>query len=165
MRRALLAITAIAGLSAPLQAAVASDRSDIVAEVQAFNAAGSTGDRAAYVSHCTDDAEVIDHETPYAFPAPDACGKDWDALTPWAAKNGITFDNFRQTLGPPAFINIDGDAAYAVFPAKAWFMQDGKRSLERLYATFVLRRQGGAWRIARVTWTSLGWGPAATPRR
>ena len=164
MRRIFLAITVLSSFFAAPSAAIASDRADIIALVQAFNAAGNKGDRAAWAAYCTGDAEVVDHETPYVFRGPNACATEWDALAPWAAKNRISFENFRQTFAAPTFIDIDGDRAYAVFPGRAWFTQNGRRRLERLYATFVLQRRGPTWRIAQVTWTSLGWGPAARRR-
>lgn len=55
--------------------------------------------------------------------------------------------------------------AYAVFPVKVWFKQDGRAKVENLYLTTALRRQAHSWRIARLIYSSLGWGPVDARRR
>ncbi|HZZ86855.1 MAG TPA: nuclear transport factor 2 family protein [Caulobacteraceae bacterium] len=159
MRTFILALLAAISLA---QSAQASDRSDIIALVQAFNRAQTTD---AYQALCADDAIVIDHAPPFMFRGPRACAAAWEADLAWAAKDGLSLDRLVQKLAAPTFVRIDGDQAYAVFAGKAWFDAGRRREVEGLYATFVLRRQAGAWRIAAVTWSSLGWRAISRPRR
>jgi hypothetical protein len=136
---------------------LASVRSEIVAIVQKFNAADS---RTSYVAYCANDVVIVDHEPPFVFRGPDACGKDWDALVVWGEKHRIGWDHFRQDAASPVFFEKDRDQVYAVFPVKACgFTQNGRPKVEKLYSTFVFRRYGNTWRIAAITWSSLGFAP------
>jgi ketosteroid isomerase-like protein len=161
MGRAFFAVAALAlAVAAPAWAA-ASDESDVVAIVQAFNDAGNKSDRNGYVSYCAEDAVVTDHVPPFVFTGPAACQDDYDAIVAWGRQNRIAIaDAYQSMARRPEHVSIVGDRAYAVFRAPAWFTQDGRKQLETLYATFVLRRTAPGWRIASLTWTSLGWAPS-----
>lgn len=139
--------------------AAASDRSDIVRVVQAFN---SSATKEIYQSYCTSDAIIIDHVAPLMFAGPKACESEWDAVGAWASKYGFAFNSIVQRLYEPTFLSIAGDHAYAVFPGRAWFNYRGRKETERLYVTFLLRREAGGWRIETLTYSSLGWKPDAS---
>ena len=127
--------------------------------VQAFNEAGNKGDRNAYVSYCTDDAVMIDREPPYLFRGPTACGDEWDAVVSWSAEHKISADQLSIKFSAPVLVDVAGDRAYAVFPITGRFTMNGTKMLEPEYATFVLRRQSQGWRIAGLSWSTLGWKP------
>jgi ketosteroid isomerase-like protein len=151
------AIVVLAGTAA------ASDRSDVIAVVQAFNDAAT---KEAYQSYCTDDAVIVDHVPPFVFRGPKACEAEWDADVAWAVKNKFSLQGAVQKASAPVFFTVDGDQAYAVFPVKAsWLTHERRRDLETLYATFALRRQGDSWRVANMAWASLGWRLVPPSRR
>lgn len=152
----------IVAVSVAAGSAHASDRSDIISVVQAFNAAQT---EAAYQGFCTDDALVIDHAPPFVLRGPTACIDEWRADLGWAAKNGFSLDHMVQKLEAPTLVVVEGDRAYAVFKGKAWFDAGRRRMVEGLYATFVLRRQASTWRISEVAWSSLGWRAVSRTRR
>ncbi len=145
--------------------AAASDRSDVVAVVQAWNDAGNRGDRSGYASFCTKDAVVVDHIPPYVFQGPTACADEYDAVVAWGVKSKIGIDGLSQKIFDPVFFEQEGDSAYAVFPMKGWFKQNGDRQLENLYLTVVLRREANHWRIVSLVYTTMGWGPVGAHRR
>lgn len=106
---------------------------------------------------------MIDHESPYVFRGPDACGQSFDVFGAWAKQNQIGFDHFEQKILPPVFFDSEGDRAYAVFPVKVSLTQNGRPESEGSYATFVLRRHARNWRIESLTWGSTGFTPPLTP--
>jgi hypothetical protein len=59
------------------------------------------------------------------------------------------------------FVDVAGDRAYAVFPTIGRFAMNGTKMSEPEYAAFVMRRQGQSWRIAAMSWSTLGWKPVA----
>ena len=163
MRRIGLAVVAtIAAMAAPY-AAAASDRSDVIAAVQGYNDAGNKGDRAGYASYCTPDAIVVDQVEPFVFQGPTACAQEYDAVVAWGVRNKIAAEELYQKVYEPVSFRLDGDTAYAVFPVKGWFKQDGRPQVETLYLTTVLRRQAQGWRIQGLVYSTLGWKPSATP--
>jgi ketosteroid isomerase-like protein len=138
----------------------ASDRSDIIGVIQAYNDAGNRADRAGYASYCTADAVVLDHVPPYRFQGPTACADEYDAVVAWGARRKVDAMAIYEEVEAPAFLEIDGDAAYGVFPMKAWFTEDGQRRFEPLYLTVALHRLPEGWRMTSVTYASFGWGKA-----
>lgn len=139
--------------------ATATDKQDVVAAVQAYNDAGNKADRKAYASSCTSDAVVVDHVPPYLFQGPTACADEYDAVVAWGAANKIGTDDLYQKVFDPVFFERSGKNAYAVFPVTDWFKQNGKKQVEKLYLTTVLRREENSWRIARLVYTTMGWAP------
>jgi ketosteroid isomerase-like protein len=163
--RLILAATAMAvAMNWPITA-TASDKADVVTVIQSFNHAGNKGDRSGYISYCAEDAVVVDHVPPYLFQGPTACGDEYDAVVAWGTQNKIGTDDLYQKVYKPLFFEKQGDVAYAVFPVKGWFKQNGHRQVENLYLTAVLRRSAHSWRIARLAFASLGWGPVGVRKR
>jgi ketosteroid isomerase-like protein len=152
----LLSVTFIAP-----SAALATDRSDVIALVQAYNEAGNRGDRAAYASYCTEDAEVVDHVPPYQFRGPMACADEYDAVVAWATSNGVVVNGLALVVLDPVFFEARDGRAYVVFPVDARFTERGRRQVEKLYLTTVLRREASQWRIESLTYSSEGLTPAA----
>ena len=159
----LAVVAALGAFAATPSVASASDRSDVIAVVQAFNDAGNRGDRSGYAAYCTADATVTDHAPPYVFHGPAACADEYDAVVAWGAKRNIGVDALSQKIYEPVFFEAEGDTAYAVFPMKGWFKQAGRPQLENLYLTTVMRREANGWRIASLVYSSLGWNPSDAP--
>ena len=135
------------------------DKQQVIAVIQAYNDAGNKADRTGYASYCTTDAVVVDHVPPYLFKGTTACADEYDAVVAWGPLNKIGVDGLYQKVFEPVFFDLQGDRAYAVFPVTDWFRQSGRKQIEKLYLTAVLRRDGGSWRIASLAYSSLGWAP------
>jgi ketosteroid isomerase-like protein len=164
-RQIILAVVAAAVAVLHAAPAAAADRQDVIAVIQAFNTAGNKGDRSGYADFCTPDAVVVDHTPPYLFQGPTACAEEYDAVVAWGARNKIGVDDSLQKVFEPVFFEVQGDVAYAVFPVKAWFREDGHPQVESMYLTAVLRRQANKWRIASLAYSTLGWASVAAQRR
>jgi ketosteroid isomerase-like protein len=158
-----LAYAAIGVVLSGPAAAFASDKADVVAVVQAYNDAGNKSDRSGYASYCAEDAVVVDHVPPYVFQGPTACADEYDAVVAWSALNKISVDDYYQKVFEPVFFEVHGDMAYAVFPVKGWFKQNGSPQVEALYLTTTLRRQAHTWRITHLVYSTLGWAPGDKP--
>jgi ketosteroid isomerase-like protein len=138
--------------------AMASDKGDIIAVVQAFNAAGNKGDRSGYASFCSADAVMIDHVPPYTFRPPNACAQEYDAVVK-GAMPGLDPSSLVQKVLDPVFFEQKGDRAYAVFPLQAFFKLAGRAQIERSYITVGLRQENHRWLIESFVYSSLGWSP------
>ncbi len=143
----------------------ATDRQDVIAVVQAYNIAGNRGDRGAYASYCTHETTIVDEVPPYMFQGPSACADEYDAVVAWRTENKIRVDDFYQKVFDPVSFDVKGDLAYAVFPARGSFSQDGRKEVENLYLTTVMCREAHGWRIIRLVYSTLGWRPARQGRR
>ncbi len=163
MTRSVLAAAAMGVVLSGPVAAFGSDKADVVAVVQAYNDSGNRSDRSGYASYCTEDAVVVDHIPPYSFQGPRACADEYDAVVAWSALNKIGVDDQYSKVFEPVFFEVHADVAYAVFPVKAWFKQNGRPQVEALYLTTTLRRQAHTWRITHLIYSTLGWGPGDKP--
>jgi hypothetical protein len=56
-----------------------------------------------------------------------------------------------SALGPPTYVRVEGDQAYAVFPDHYSYKRDGVRVDERATWTITARKSAGGWRI--VAWS------------
>ncbi|MDP9266792.1 MAG: nuclear transport factor 2 family protein [Acidobacteriota bacterium] len=141
-----LAIVLVAALAA------ASDKSDAVAAVHQFADGFNQGDVASALATCASPASIVDEFPPYAWQGPKACADwahDYDAD---AKKNGIT--DGKVTLGKPWHVDVSGDRAYVVMPAKYSFKQKGKRATEPASILTVALQKGTAgWRITGWAWS------------
>ncbi len=140
MRKIILA-AALVALAGP---AAASDESDIAAVVNGYN-------KDFAPSYCAPQAAIIDEFAPHSWIGATACA-DW--LTSFGADaktNGIT--DGVVTPGKPEHIQVDGDRAYAVYPADYNFKKKGKPVHEKGTWTFALQKLSGSWKITAWTWS------------
>ena len=160
MLRQIALITRLASpLALQAAQAEAADRQDVIAIVQAQNAAGDRGDRGGYASYCNAETTIVDHVPPYMFQGPSACLAEYDAVVAWCAANGVRVDDLSQKIFDPIFFDVKGDFAYAVFPVRDGFSLNGRKQVENLYLTTVMRRDAHTWRIISLVYSSLGWSP------
>jgi len=140
MRKIIIA-AALAAIASP---AAASDQTDIEAVVKGYNSALSP-------SYCASPAAIIDEFGQHSWIGATACA-DWAAAFNADAKaNGIT--DPVVTPGKPEHILVNGDRAYAVFPATYDFKEKGKKVHEKSSWTFAFQKIGGQWKIAAWTWS------------
>ena len=60
------------------------------------------------------------------------------------ALNKIGVDDYYQKVFEPVFFEVHSDVAYAVFPVKGWFKQNGRTQVEALYLTTTSAAAAGA---------------------
>lgn len=142
-------ILALAAGIAALPAA-ASDMADVAATVNQYNDDFNKGDVKAAVALCTGHTLIIDDFPPHAWQGANSC-MDWaNALAAYDKKGGIS--NEVVTLAKALHLTVTGDRAYAVYPARYSYTQNGKPIKEQGVWTFALEKQVGGWRIAGWAW-------------
>jgi len=151
MRTTLIGLIAVA-LGAAAQTGKTQESSAVMTAVSQFVDAFNKGDAKAIAAACSEQASVIDEFPPHEWHGVGACTKwasDYDVD---AKKRGIT--DGLVTIGKPRHLDISGDVAYVVLPADYVYKMNGKPVKESGSAfTLVLRRSGGAWRIAGWSWS------------
>jgi ketosteroid isomerase-like protein len=144
----LLAVLAVALAAIP---AAASEKTDVTATVRQFVDGMNKGDTKTALATCAASASIIDEFPPHEWQGPTACAdwaKDFDAYN---KKNGIT--DGVVTLGRPRHVDISGDRAYAVIPARYTCKQKGKRLTESgSTLTVALQKAATGWRITGWAW-------------
>ncbi|MDQ2929357.1 MAG: nuclear transport factor 2 family protein [Gemmatimonadota bacterium] len=149
MYRALIVLVVALLSVAPSAAA---QQSDVMAAVHRFGDAFNKGDTKAVNAACSDQAVIIDEFPPYVWRGPGTCGKWMDAYAADATKNKIT--DGQVTLGKELHVDITGDHAYVVMPARYVFKKDGKPvSEDSSSITMVLQKRATEWTVAGWAWT------------
>lgn len=139
MRKLILA----AALMAIASPAAASDQSDIAAVVKGYNTAFAP-------SYCAPQAAIIDDFGQHAWMGATACA-DW--LTSFGADskaNGIT--DGVVTPGKAERLKVNGDRAYAVYPAHYDYKLKGNPVHETGTWTFAFQKLSGSWKITGWAW-------------
>ena len=138
--------------------ASASDKSAAVAAAHQFIDGFNVGNTKSALAACAPSTSIVDEFAPHMWSGPGACARWADAYNANASANGIT-DGF-VTLEAPWEVDVKGDIAYVVFPAKYAYQQHGKPVLENgsVFAV-VLHKMDGSWRIVSWTWAEH---PAST---
>ena len=139
---------AIALLTAP---ALASDKTDVMAVVHQFNDSLNKGDVKSALATCASPVSIIDEFPPHEWQGATACA-DWaNAFETSNKQNGIT--DAIATIGKPWHVDITGDRAYVVVPAKFTYKQHGKRVTESgSILTVALQKGADGWRMTGWAW-------------
>lgn len=132
--------------------AAASDKTDVMATVNQFVDGFNQGDTKRALAVCAAPASIIDEFPPYVWQGATACAdwaRDYDAS---AKQEGMT--DAVVTLAKPWHIDVAGDRAYVVAPARITYKQKGKRVTEPASIFTVTLQKGAAgWRITAWTWS------------
>ncbi|HEV2364205.1 MAG TPA: nuclear transport factor 2 family protein [Caulobacteraceae bacterium] len=121
------------------------------AAVRRFVAAFNRGDVAAEESVHDADATIIDEFAPHIW-------RGAGAVRAWASDleksdKAAGDSNDHLVLAKPTRLEVEGHAAYAVFPATVTYTEKGKALAETGRMTFAFHRAAGAWKIAGWAWT------------
>ena len=115
------------------------------------------GDIKAFADAHRDGAVIIDEFPPYQWGGTGSV-KQWGAdYGKDAAAKGITAG--RVDYGAPLQAHSNGTSAYVVLPTTYRFQQKGAKMAGKGSMTFVMVRDGAAWKIA--SWTYSGATPVA----
>lgn len=149
MRRVLSLMFLVILMAAPL---LATEQADVMKVVNQFVDGFNKGDVPSALATCASPAFIIDEFPPYAWQGANACA-DWARdFDTWSKQEGVTEP--VVTLGKPATLEVNGDRAYVVTPAKITFKQKGKKASEpRSVMTVALQKTGEGWRITAWTWS------------
>jgi ketosteroid isomerase-like protein len=131
--------------------AMASDKSDVWAEVHQFADAVNKGDPKLLLAQCGALTSIIDDFAPHLWQGATACA-DWaKSFGDWAKQNSVT--DAAVTLHRPLHVDITGDRAYVVAEADFTYKEKGKRKADRGSAwTMVLQKSGTGWQILGWAW-------------
>jgi hypothetical protein len=141
MHKIMLA-AALAVLATP---AIASDQTDIAAVVKGYN----TNFAATY---CAPQSAIIDEFAPHSWIGATACA-DWlKSFDAYSKANSVT--DAVVTITKPQTLKIEGDKAYAVYPAHYDFKMKGKPVREMGTWTFAFEKRPGGWKITAWTWSA-----------
>lgn len=144
----------ILGLAAGLVAvpAWAGPAEDATAAVTSVLDKFNGGDFYAFAEAHRDGALIIDEFPPYQWGGSGSV-EQWGAdHEKDAAAKGITAG--RVDYGAPLQAHSNGNSAYVVLPTTYRFQQKGAKMAGKGSMTFVMVRNGGAWKIA--SWTYSG---------
>ncbi|HUE66106.1 MAG TPA: nuclear transport factor 2 family protein [Rhizomicrobium sp.] len=147
MRMMILALAAALAATS----AVASDKTDVMAVVKQAVDDSNKGDMKAMAALCAANTSIIDEFPPHAWQGPTACS-DWsNDFDAYNKKNGIT--DGVVTLGKARHIDVSGDRAYVVIPAKFAYKQNGKPVVESgSIFTVALQKVAAGWRVTGFAW-------------
>jgi ketosteroid isomerase-like protein len=131
--------------------AAATDKAEAMATVHQFVDGFNQGDTKTALAACAAPAAIIDEFPPYAWQGKTACAdwaRDYDASS---KKDGVT--DGVVTLGQPWHVDVVGDRAYVVVPARYTYKQHGKRVTEPASVlTVSLQKVAAGWRITAWAW-------------
>ncbi len=128
--------------------ALASEKADVLADINAFYAALDKGDMAAVTKAHTANPTILDEFTPH----------HWSGLSGWLAdfgadsqKNGISGSALK--LIKVRRVLVEGDHAYVATATDYVFKQKGKPRVEHAMMTFALDKTADGWKIASWAFT------------
>ena len=148
MKKVLLAVLASVFVVPALWAASA----DVMAPIRQFIDGFNTGDtKSAYAAYATGSISITDEFPPFHWTGPNAAhawAADYDK---YAKAAGVSDGSVKY--GEPSRTETKGDLAYVIIPTTYLYKEHGQSMTESGQMTFVLRSQGGAWKISTWTWT------------
>ncbi|HVO46274.1 MAG TPA: hypothetical protein VMT29_08045 [Steroidobacteraceae bacterium] len=146
MNRAIVVLTASVLTLFCANAALASDKDDILAVLKQWT------DTQTAAGSCADDASVIDDFPPFEWRGPGACANWAKAFDGVAQKNGFT--NPSGTIGKPRHFAVEKDRAYVVAPGTFSYTANGKPVKITAVAAFVLHKTAAGWKITAWSWAT-----------
>ena len=152
MRAIALAVIGVLAASSQIAApAFASDQTDVMAAVKKWTADYNKGDMKAFEAGCAPQAVIIDETSPYVWQGASACS-DWvAALDANNKKNGST--DGIVTYGKPLHIEVTGDHAYVVLPAKYTDKEKGKKVTQSATWAATMQKTALGWSITGSAWS------------
>lgn len=139
-------------LCAGLVLSIGAAAQDVMAPIhQLINGFNSNDDKAVAASYASGDILIVDEVAPFRWYGPNA-NAEWSAdLEKHDKSEGVTDD--KVILGTGARTEISGNTAYVVVPVSYTFKEKGKPMTESAHMTFVLHKEGSAWKISGWVWS------------
>ena len=156
MRRFVLAL-AVTILLVP--SAFAASAADVMVPIRQFIDGFNNGDtKSAFAAYASGDILIVDEFAPHRWTGPNAAHEWAEAYDKHAQNTGVSDGSVKY--GDPTRTEIEGDVAYVVVPTVYNYKQDGLPTTEEGQMTFVLRTEGGAWKVSAWTWSGVKPHPA-----
>lgn len=156
MKRFLLALTASTLLAPSVFAAQATN---VMTPIRQFIDGFNSGDtKSASAAYASGDILIIDEFAPHRWTGQNAAHEWADAYEKHAQATGVSDGSVKY--GNPTRTEIEGEVAYVIVPTVYNYKQDGRPTAEEGQMTFVLRVEGGAWKITAWTWSGVKPHPA-----
>ena len=114
----------------------------------------NNGDVKGWISAQEDNSLIVDEFAPHVWSGAGSPQRWLDAYARDSKVNGVT--GGRVDYGKPLQATSDGKMAYVVLPTTYRFVQKGMKMAEPGSMTFVMKRDGQAWKIASWTYSSGG---------
>jgi SnoaL-like domain len=148
----------VSALAAPAAPASPADEATafVTSIIDKFNA----GDVKSWLSSQEQNTLIVDDFGPHMWSGAGSPQRWLDAYASDSKANGVT--GGRVDYGKPLQATSDGTTAYVVLPTTYRFVQKGTKMAEPSSMTFVMKREGKAWKIASWTFSAAG---AAAPEK
>lgn len=147
--RAIILGAAIAAAASPALGAV--NNRDIRSTVEAYARITLT-DPLHSAGFCEAQSTVVDEFPPHLWSGAGCAG--WaKSFVAMARQEGISA--CTASVGPKGKLSVEGEVAYAVYPATVSCKRQGKPFADHGIWTFVLHKGGAGWKIASWTWSAL----------
>jgi hypothetical protein len=143
----LIAVLCLPGRAAPPDTA-AKGLGDIAALVTKAVTYFNKGDEKSWAALCVPRAPVINSNPPFQF---SSCSDWWDAGVANNKRLGIS--NGFVTLQPAWQVLVNGDRAYAVYPAAYAYKLKGKAVKNSGVLTIAMQRIGSRWMMSGWSWS------------
>lgn len=148
MKKLMLAVLALVVMVPALWAAAG----DVMVPIRQFIDGFNTGDtKSGFAAYATGDIGITDEFAPFHWSGPNAAHAWADGYDKHANASGVTDGVVKY--GEPTRTETEGNLAYVVIPTTYLYKEHGQPMTESGQMTFVLRSQGGAWKISSWTWT------------
>jgi ketosteroid isomerase-like protein len=144
-----LATVLLVSMLAPA-AALASDKTDVMAVVHQWVDAFNKGDGKAAASYCADGALIIDDFAPHVWQGPGACANWYKDYLADIAKQQIT--DASVAIGKGAHVDVNAGYAYLVTPTTLSFMKAGKPTTDKAIVTMAFKKGSAGWQITGWAW-------------
>jgi hypothetical protein len=133
-------------------AAAADPASDATAFVTSTIEKLNAGDGKGFIAAHEDSPIIVDEFGQHVWSGPAAANRWWNDFTVMSHATGMS--NGRLEYGKPLQATSDGNVGYVVLPTTYRYVQKGTKMTEPGNMTFVIRKDGAAWKIA--SWTYSG---------
>jgi ketosteroid isomerase-like protein len=128
------------------------DRTEVVAVMGRIMDAFNKGDVAAFKAWVAEDVSLTDDMPPFHWSGP-------GAVDAWLADVDRDTSRYKDTdgfsvLGPPTFVRVEGDMAYASFPDQFSYKRNGRPVREKATLAVVFRKTAAGWRMTSVSYAA-----------
>ena len=146
-----LALSAALGAGSPAQAAAPDPA--LLALPANMATALIANDASALRAACAPSGTIVDEFSPYSWSGADVCVRWSNAFAAFAKQAKMS--NFKATILPKPFTDVTGNRAYLVAQVKFDGIAAGKPFSELGTWTFVVTKNGGAWKIGSIAWGAI----------
>ena len=146
--RAVILAAAVAAAASPALGAV--NNRDVRSTVEAY-AKVTLGDPMHSAGFCEAESTVVDEFAPHLWRG-NGCAGWAKSFAVMARHEGISA--CTAAVGAKGKVTVEGDLAYAVYPATVSCTKSGKPFADHGVWTFVLHKGGAGWKIASWTWST-----------